>query len=51
MFYLAYHLHWSWSDIVRLDLGERREFVRMLAARIEAENHALEAISPRSRGL
>lgn len=28
-----------------LDINERREFVRMLAARIEAENKAAEALS------
>lgn len=47
MFYLAYHLHWSRDDILALDLGERREFVRMLAQRIEADNHALDTVGRR----
>ena len=49
MFYLAYHLHWAASEILALDLGERREFVRLLASRIAAENQALEALAPRRR--
>lgn len=32
-----------------LDLGERRRFVRMLAARIEAENRAADALGGRLR--
>lgn len=44
IFYLAYHLHWSWSDLMNLDLGERRAYVRMLAQRIEAENQAFETM-------
>ncbi len=44
MFYLAYHLHWSSDDILALDLGERREYVRLLALRIDAENRALDAV-------
>ena len=47
MFYLAYHLHWSSESILALDLGERREYVRMLARRIEAENQALDAVGRR----
>lgn len=50
MFYLAYHLHWSATDILSLDLGERREYVRMLSARIDAENRALEAAGQRIGG-
>ncbi len=43
VFYLAYHLHWSWSELMEMDIGERRTFVQMLAQRIEAENEAIEA--------
>ena len=43
MFYLAYHLHWSWTEIMNLDLTERRAFVRMLAERIQrSEEHTSE---------
>jgi hypothetical protein len=43
VFFLAYHLHWSRSEILALDAEERRTYVRMLADRIEAENRAAEA--------
>jgi hypothetical protein len=49
VFYLAYHLHWPWSEIMGLDVGERRAYVRMLAQRIEEENQAFEALSERLR--
>ena len=41
VFYLAYHLHWSWRDILALTPAERRDYVTLLAERIEAENDAL----------
>ncbi len=44
IFYLAYHLHWSWSDIMAMDVGERRFYVEMLAQRIQSENEAFEAL-------
>lgn len=43
VFYLAYHLHWSWSELMSMDIDERHFYVRMLAQRIEAENEAMEA--------
>lgn len=43
VFYLAYHLHWSWRDILALEIEERRVYVQLLAARIEAENRELES--------
>jgi len=49
VFYLAYHLHWPWSEIMGLDVGERQAYVRMLAERIEAENQAFEALGERLR--
>jgi hypothetical protein len=49
VFYLAYHLHWPWSEIMNLDFAERRAFVRMLAERIQAENSAMEALGDRLR--
>jgi hypothetical protein len=42
IFYLAYHLHWPWSEIMDLEIEERRTYVQMLAQRIEAENASLE---------
>jgi hypothetical protein len=47
VFYLAYHLHWPWSEIMDLDVGERRAYIQMLAQRIEEENDAFEALSRR----
>ncbi|WP_198171222.1 hypothetical protein [Actinoplanes awajinensis] len=41
VFYLAYHLHWSWAEAMAMEVGERRAYVRMLAARIDEENRAL----------
>ena len=44
MFYLAYHLHWSRTEIMGLDVPERQDYVRMLAERIEAKNKAAEEL-------
>lgn len=38
LFFLSYHLHWSWSEIMALDSLERRNFVKLLAEQIEREN-------------
>jgi hypothetical protein len=46
---LAYHLHWSRNDILSLDLSERRDYVRMLAERIEADNRAAEDLAEQLR--
>ncbi len=35
---MAYHLHWSWSEIMGLTTSERRAFVQLLAQQIEREN-------------
>jgi hypothetical protein len=50
VFYLAYHLHWSWPDVLALDLGERREYVRRLAGCIDSENRALDERGLRRTG-
>jgi hypothetical protein len=46
-FFLAYHLHWSWTEIMSLPSAERREFVRLLSEQIERENAQIN--SARSR--
>ena len=46
-FFLAYHLHWSWDDIMTMPSAERREFVRLLGDQIERENAQIK--SARSR--
>jgi hypothetical protein len=50
VFYLAYHLHWSWSEIMGLDVSERRVYVRLLAQRIETDNQALKTLTDRIKG-
>lgn len=45
IFYLAYHLHWSWSEVMALEITERHHYVHMLAQRIEDENKALETFA------
>lgn len=44
MFYLAYHLHWSWESILELDMVERRAYVRMLSEQIQHENNEIEEL-------
>ncbi|HEX5369036.1 MAG TPA: hypothetical protein VFY10_06430 [Dehalococcoidia bacterium] len=43
MFFLGYHLHWSWSDLLDMESDERRTYVDMLIAQIERENARIEA--------
>jgi hypothetical protein len=38
VFFLAYHLHWSWSELMDLESPERRAYVRLLVEQIEREN-------------
>ena len=45
IFYLAFHLHWQWSEIMALTVDERRAFVKMLADRIEKDNRAWEDLT------
>ncbi|MBV9788462.1 MAG: hypothetical protein JOZ51_09840 [Chloroflexi bacterium] len=43
MFFLAYHLHWSYNDLLMLDSAERRAYVDLLIEQIERENAQVEA--------
>jgi hypothetical protein len=43
IFFLAYHLHWSWTELVNLDLDERRNYVRLLVEQIERENAQIDS--------
>jgi hypothetical protein len=47
IFFLAYNLHWSWSEIMGLTTAERREFVKLLAKQIERENAQIKAARER----
>lgn len=42
VFFLGYHLHWPYGEIMRMETAERREFVRLLADAIERQNEAAE---------
>jgi hypothetical protein len=43
VFFLAYHLHWSWTELMDLDIAERRVYVRLLIEQIERENAQIES--------
>ncbi|RME03674.1 MAG: hypothetical protein D6805_05610 [Planctomycetota bacterium] len=42
VFYLAYHIHWSYHEIMDLPIGERKHFVQLLTKEIERQNKELE---------
>lgn len=50
VFFLAYHLHWSWSELMGLESAERRAFVELLVSQIERENARIEASRNGGRG-
>lgn len=43
VFFLAYHLHWSWSELMDMACDERSAYVELLGAQIERENARVEA--------
>lgn len=43
IFFLAYHLHWSWSELTDMPTDERRSYVGLLIEQIERENAEIEA--------
>ncbi|MFN3241085.1 MAG: DUF6760 family protein [Planctomycetota bacterium] len=47
VFFLAYHLHWSWSEVMALTSGDRRRYVDLLVKQIERENAQIEAAGKR----
>lgn len=47
IFYLAYHLHWAYEEIMSLETGERREFLRLLTEQLEREKQAVDQARPR----
>lgn len=42
IFFLAYHLHWSWGELMDLDTAERHAYATLLIEQIERENARLE---------
>jgi hypothetical protein len=43
VFFLAYHLHWPWSELMGMECDERRAYVDLLIAQIDRENARIEA--------
>ena len=42
IFFLAYHLHWPWSELMSLDTAERHAYAQLLVEQIERENARIE---------
>ncbi|MGY1694629.1 hypothetical protein ACI780_06900 [Geodermatophilus sp. SYSU D00814] len=42
VFFLGYHLHWSFAELMDMEAGERRAYVGLLVEQIEHENAHLE---------
>lgn len=42
IFYLGYHLHWSYNEIIDLPIPKRKTFIRQLTTEIERQNEELE---------
>ena len=43
IFFLAYHLHWSWDSLMEMDVEERRSYCRLLVEQIERENAQMQS--------
>jgi hypothetical protein len=43
IFFLAYHLHWSWDELMEMDIEERQAYCRLLIEQIERENEQIKA--------
>ena len=43
IFFLAYHLHWSFDSLMDLDVEERHAYCRLLIEQIERENAQVKA--------
>lgn len=48
VFFLGYHLHWSWSELMDMEAGERRAYVGLLVDQIERENARIDAARERT---
>jgi hypothetical protein len=47
VFFLGYHLHWSWSELMDMTSDERHEYVDLLIEQIQRENARIEASKDR----
>jgi len=43
VFFLAYHLHWAWSELMAMPTDDRRCYARLLIDQIERENAEIES--------
>jgi hypothetical protein len=43
VFFLGYHLHWPWGELMDMPTDERRAFARLLVEQIERENADIES--------
>jgi hypothetical protein len=41
IFYLGYHLHWSYTEVMALDITERHEYIRLLYETLEREHESV----------
>ncbi len=41
-FFLAYHLHWSYAEIMAMSTDDRWNFVRLLIDQLEKEKEAMQ---------
>ena len=48
VFFLAYHLHWSWTELMDMECDERRAYAQLLVEQIERENARIEAARDRN---
>lgn len=47
IFFLAYHLHWPWSELMEMESDERTAYVELLVDQIERENARIVAAQDR----
>lgn len=48
VFFLGYHLHWPYGELMDMATGDRREFVDLLVEQIQRENAQVEAARDRN---
>lgn len=43
VFFLGYHLHWPFGELMDMEADERRQYVRLLIEQIEQENARIDS--------
>ena len=41
IFYMGYHLHWTYTEVMALDITERHEYIRLLYETLEREHESV----------